>query len=143
MGRRSIPLIVALAIVSLVIGALSLPCPAPTLEIELDPPSPLSVRRGESFSLEISVRNDPGLRARAEHVRGELVLPEGFIEESLQTWTRQLIFGDISPGDASHYGLTITALDTVEEGEYHASLTVRGSNIPAEDVDLEITVLPS
>ncbi len=51
------------------------------------------------------------------------------------------MFGSISPGDASHYGLTIIVLDTVEVGEYHAKLTVWGANIPAIESDIEITVL--
>ena len=37
-----------------------------------------------------------------------------------------LIFGTISAGDASHYGLTIIALNTVDVGEYSAKLRVWG-----------------
>lgn len=142
MRLQSIALIAIVAIgVAMTVGALFLYQPPPALKIELNPSSPLKVKQGGRFSLDISVRNDPGFRAEAKNVRGELELPGGFIEESLQTSTRQLIFGGISPGDASHYGLTIIVLNTVEVGEYHAKLTVWGANIPTTVIDIEITVL--
>ena len=116
---------------------------SPTLGIELNPLPPLTVKKGGNFSLEISVRNDAGFfKPEAQAIQGELQLPEGFIEESLQTNMRQLIFGTISPGDASHYGLTIIALNTVEVGEYHAKLAVWGANIPEKTSDITILVLP-
>jgi hypothetical protein len=124
------------------IGVLFLIWSPPALAIELTPVPPISVKQGGNFSIEISVRNDAGFfKAEAEHVQGELKLPEGFIEESLQTGTRQLLFGSISTGDASHYSLTIIALGTVEVGEYHAKLAVWGANTPTRESEIEITVL--
>jgi len=134
--------IVILVVVALGVAFLRLPPPA--LAIELDPLPPMNTMKGGSFSLGISVRNSPGFFvAEAEHVQGELELPEGFIEESLQTRTRQLIFGDISSGDASHYDLIITVLDTVEVGEYHAQLAVWGENVPRTVSNIKIVVTAS
>ena len=99
-----------------------------------------SVVRGGNFSIEIAVRNGPGIKAGAEHVQGELTLPEGFLEDSLQTRTRQLLFGNIEAGDASYYVLTITAFDTVEVGEYNAKLVVWGANVPRTETNVEIIV---
>lgn len=116
----------------------------PALAAEVTPVPPIRVKQGENFSLGISVRNGAGFfKPEAEHIQGELKLPEGFIEESLQTGTRQLLFGSISPGDASHYGLTIIVLDTVEVGEYHAKLAVWGANTPTRENEIEIIVLAS
>ena len=144
MRRRSIALIATIVIVvATATAVLFLFQSPPTLEIELNSPLPLRVKQEGNVSLEISVRNGPGFfKAQAKHIQGELELPEGFIEESLQTRTRQLIFGTISPEDASHYGLTIIGLSTVEVGEYHAKLTVWGANMPRRVNDIEITVLP-
>ena len=144
MRRKSIALIaiVAIAVVATTMGAISLLQSPPELSIELNPSPPINVKQGGEFSIDISVRNKAGLFiTEAINVRGELELPEGFIEKALQTSTRQLIFGGINAGDASHYGLTIIALNTVEMGEYHAELTVWGANIPTETIDIEITVL--
>ncbi|MFW9856803.1 MAG: hypothetical protein ACFFFG_17270 [Candidatus Thorarchaeota archaeon] len=110
------------------------------LQIELNPSSPVSVQSGSSFALEISVRITSGFKPPARHVRGELELPEGFIEDSLQTRTRQLTFGTIWPGDASHYGLTIIVSDTVTLGECQANLTIWGENIPKEVILIQICV---
>jgi hypothetical protein len=131
-------------LVVVALGVASLRLSPAALAIELEPPSPMNALRGSNFSLGISVRNSPGFFvAEAEHVQGELELPEGFIEESLQTRTRQLIFGDISSGDASHYDLIITVLDTVEVGEYHAQLAVWGENVPRTVSDIKIVVTAS
>lgn len=114
---------------------------SPTLEIELTPLPPLTLKKGGNFSLGISVRNMRGFfKPELQNIQGELQLPDGFIEESLQTNTRQLIFGTISAGDASHYGLTIIALNTAEAGEYSAKLTIRGANVPEKTVDIAIIV---
>ncbi len=144
MRRRTIALIAATAIlVATAIGTFLLLQSSPTIKIELNPLPPLTVKKGGNFSLGISVRNGGGFfKAEAEDIKGELQLPEGFIEESLQTNTRQLMFGTISPGDASHYDLTIIALNSVEEGEYHARLTVWGANVPEEASDIKIMILP-
>lgn len=89
------------------------------------------------------MRNSAGFfKPEPKDIQGKLELPEGFIEESLQTKTCQLMFGTISPGDASHYGLTIIALNSVEIGEHHAKLTVWGANIPEQTSDIKILVLP-
>ena len=144
MRRQSVALIAVVVIVLVtVVGVLFLQQSQPTLEIELFPHPPLRVNRGGNFSLGISVRNSPGFKAEAKYVRGELELPEGFIEESLRTRTRQLIFGTISPSDASHYSLTMIVLNTVEVGEYHAKLAIWGANILEKVIDIEITVLSS
>ncbi len=116
------------------------PAAPATIEIQFNPSPPLNVNQGESSSLEIILRNSPGLKAAAEGVEGELVLPDGFVEESLQTQTRQLIFGRIHPGEAGQYTLTIAALNTVEAGEHYAKLTVWGTNIPRQEVNLKIIV---
>jgi hypothetical protein len=101
------------------------------------------VKKGGNFSLSISVRNvGEFLKPEPKAIQGELQLPNGFIEESLQTNTRQLIFGTISAGDASHYGLTIIALNTVDVGEYSAKLRVWGANVPEKTSDIKIIVLP-
>lgn len=144
MKRRSIALIAIVVVaIATTVGVLSSFLPvSPTIKVEVNPPPPLKVKQGGNFSLGISVRNEPGFKAEAKHVRGELELPEGFIEESLRTRVRQLIFGTISPGDASHYGLTIVVSKTVEVGEYHAKLTIWGANIPRKAIDIEIIVLP-
>jgi hypothetical protein len=126
------------------IGVAFLRLSPPALAIELDPLPPMNAMQGGNFSLGISVRNSPGFFvSEAEHVQGELELPEGFIEESLQNRTRQLMFGDISSGDASHYGLTITVLNTVEVGEYHAQLAIWGENVPKIVSDIKIVVTAS
>jgi uncharacterized membrane protein len=144
MRRRTIVLIaVTIILVATATGIFLLVQSSPALKIELNPLPPLTVKKGGNFSIEISVRNGGGFfKAEAEDIKGELQLPEGFIEESLQTKTRQLIFGAISPGDASHYGLTIIALNSIEEGEYHARLTVWGANVPEEASDIKIMILP-
>jgi len=144
MRRQSIAFIatVIIVIVATTAVALFLFKSPPILSVELNPSSPIEVKQGGEFSLGVAVRNEVGLfRAEAQNVRGKLELPDGFIEESFQTSTRQLIFGGIDAGDASHYGLTIIVLNTVEMGEYHAELTVWGANISTETIDIEITVL--
>lgn len=116
---------------------------SPTLEVELNPLPPLTVKEGGNFSLGISVRNGGGfLKPELQDIRGELQLPEGFIEESFQTNTRQLIFGTISAGDASHYSIAIIALNTVDIGEHLAKLRVWGANVPERTIEMEIVVLP-
>jgi len=60
----------------------------------------------------------------------------------LRTNMRQLVFGTISAGDASHYGLSIIALNTVDVGEYSAELRVWGVDVPERTSDIEIIVLP-
>jgi hypothetical protein len=135
--------IVAFAVVSIIV-VISLLKSSPQLSIELNPSPPITVNQGGEFSIDISVRNKAGLFiAEANNISGELALPEGFIEKALQTSTRQLIFGGISAGDASHYGLAIIVSSIVEMGEYHAELTIKGANIPTETLDIEITVLTS
>ncbi len=144
MKQQSIALtaIVAIAVVATTAIAISLFKSPPTLSIELNPSSPIEVKQGKEFSLGISVRNKAGLfLAEAQNVRGELELPEGFIEKTFQNSTRQLNFGGISAGDASHYGLTIIVSNTVEMGEHHAKLTIWGANIPTETIDIGITAL--
>jgi len=130
-------------LVATAIGIFLLLQSSPTLEMELNPLPPLTVKKGGNFPLEVSVRNGRGFfKPEAQDIQGELQLPEGFIEESLQTNTRQLIFGTISPGDASHYGLTIIASNTVDAGDYSAKLTVWGANVPERTTDIKIIVLP-
>jgi hypothetical protein len=142
--RRLIVLIVIFAVLlPIAIGILLFFGSSPTLEIELNPVPPLTVTIGENFSVGISVRNVAGfLKPKLINVRGELQLPEGFIDESLQTNTRQLVFGTISPGDASHYGLTIVSSSAVDVGKYFATLTVWGANVPQRALDIEIIVTP-
>jgi uncharacterized membrane protein len=111
------------------------------IEMELNPSPPLSIKSGEELSFEISLRNTPGFKATAEGVEGLLELPNGFIDKSLNTQTRQFIFGRITPGEGSHYSITIAAANTVEPGEYHAKLTVWGANISTNEVDLKIMVM--
>ena len=144
MRRRLIALIaVPTVLVATAIGIFLLVEPSPTLEVELNPLPPLTVKKGGSFSLDISVRNGAGLLKPAlQDVRGELQLPTNFIEESLQTNVRQLIFGTISAGDASHYGLTIIASNDVDVGEYSAKFRVWGANVPERSIDIEVIVLP-
>jgi hypothetical protein len=144
MKRRLIALIAVLAVlVATVIGIFLLLESSPTLEVELNPLPPLTVKRGGNFSLDISVRNGVGfLKPALQDIRGELQLPTDFIEESLQTNVRQLIFGTISAGDASHYGLTIIASNHVAVGEYSAKFRVWGANVPERSIDIEVIVLP-
>ena len=134
-------IVVAIAILAGAVGVLLVYQSPPTLEIELNPLPPLTVKSGEYFSIDISVRNTPGFKVTARHVLGELELPEGFIEESKQNKTRQLIFGTIMPGDASHYGLTIIVSNSIVLGEYHATLTIWGENLPRHAIDIKITVI--
>lgn len=103
MRQRLIALIAIIVIeVAVATTVLFLFQPLSTKKIKLIPSIPIRVKPEGNFSLEISVRNDPGFfKAQAKHIQGELEVPEGFIEESLQTRIRQLIFGTISPGDAS------------------------------------------
>jgi hypothetical protein len=146
MGKRLTVLILAIVIVIIIaVGTILLsgsPATPATIDIQFNPSILINVNQGESSSLEIILRNSPGLKAAAEGVEGELVLPDGFIEESLQTQTRQLIFGRIHPGEAGQYTLTIAALNTVEAGEHYAKLTVWGTNIPRQEVNLKIIVNP-
>lgn len=134
-------IVVAIVILVGAVGVLLGYQAPPTLEIELNPLPPLTVKSGDNFSIDISVRNNPGFKATARHVRGELELPEGFIEESKQNRTRQLIFGTIIPGDASHYGLTIIVSNSIVLGEYHAILTIWGENLPRQAIDIRISVI--
>ena len=144
MGRRLIVSIAVLAVlVATVTGIFLFLQSPPALEIELNPPPPLTVKKGGNFSFEISVRNSGGFfKPEPQNIQGELQLPEGFIEESLQTNKRQLIFGTISPGDASHYNLTIIASNSVDAGEYSAKLTVWVANVPEKTSDINIIVPP-
>lgn len=144
MRLQSIALIVivAIAVIATTAVVISLLKSPPTLSIELNPSSSIEVKQGGEVSLSISVRNKAGLFiAEAQNVRGELELPVGFIEKAFQTNTRQLNFGGIDAGDASHYGLTIIASNTVELGLHHAKLTISGANIPTETIDIGIAVL--
>jgi hypothetical protein len=135
--------VVLAVLVATAIGTFLLLQSSPTLETELNPLPRLTVERGGNFSLEISVRNGGGFfKPEPQGIQGELQLPDGFIEESLQTNTRQLMFGTISPGDASHYGLTIITSNTVDIGEYFAKLTVWGANVPERTSNIEIIVVP-
>jgi hypothetical protein len=143
MRLQSIALIavVAIAVIATTTVAVSYLKSPPILSIELNPSSPIEAKQGSEFSLGISVRNKAGLLiAEAKNVRGLLELPEGFIEKAFQTNTRQLIFGGIDAGDASHYGLTIIVSNTAEIGEHHARLTISGANIPTETIDIVFTV---
>ncbi len=132
-------IIVAIITVGIIFFVMSPINPA-TLELDLNPPTPLSINQGEKLTLQISLRNNPGFTATAEGVEGELALPDGFIEELLQTQTRQLAFGRIDPGEAGTFALTIAASDTVEAGEYQAKLSFWGTNVPRQEVNLEIIV---
>ena len=61
MGRRLIVSIAVLAVlVATVTGIFLFLQSPPTLEIELNPLPPLTVKKGGKFSFEISVRNDGG-----------------------------------------------------------------------------------
>lgn len=135
--------IVAVIVVAIIV-VVSFLKSSPQLSIGLNPSPPITVNQGGEFSIDISVRNKAGhFIAKAHNVRGELELPEGFMEKALQTSTRQLIFGGIEAGEASHFGLTIIVSNIVKTGEYHAELTIKGANIPTETHDIEITVLTS
>lgn len=142
--RRLIALIAVLTVlVATTTGTFLFFQSPPALEIELNPLPPLTVKKGGNFSFSISARNRGGFFIpEPQHIQGELQLPDGFIEESLQTSTRQLSFGTISSGDASHYGLTIIASNTVDIGEYSAKLKVWGANVPEKTSDIKIIVLP-
>ncbi|MHA2226397.1 MAG: hypothetical protein ACXAC8_14405 [Candidatus Hodarchaeales archaeon] len=135
--------VVAIVIIMSAVGVFLLFVSPPPLEIEVNPSPPLRVSQGETFSIDITIRIHPGVLALARHVRGELNLPEDFLEESQQARTRQLIFGSIWPGDASHYGLTIIVSDSIAFGIYHATFTIWGENLPITAIDIEITVVAS
>lgn len=111
-----------------------------SVEVEIYPKPPIEVGAGESFTLGISVRNNPDLHAEAKNVLGELLLPIGFLEKYSNSRERRLIFGDISPGDASHYGLKIKVSSSLKPREYHAKLIIKGDNIPKETIDITIIV---
>ncbi len=113
----------------------------PVLLIEIGPMSSIYVKQGNRFSLDISVRNKPGFRSAARKVRGEVRLPEGFIEESMQTRNRELIFGSIPPGDASHYGLETLVSNDTDTGEYSVKISIWGSNIGESEHDIDIVVI--
>ncbi len=133
--------IAAIAIVAATTGIISLLKSPPVVSTELNPSS-IEVKQGGESALDVSVRNKAGFFiAEAQNVRGVLELPEGFIEKYFQASTRQLNFGGIDAGDASHYGLTVIASNTVALGLYHAKLTISGANILTETIDIEITVL--
>jgi uncharacterized membrane protein len=142
--QRWIVLISAVIIVAIIIAGVIFfvrsPVNPATLELALNPSPPLNINQGEKITLQISLRNSPGFRAVAEGVKGELLLPDGFIEESFQTQTRQLVFGRIDPGESGNFGLTIVASDTIEAGVYQAKLSFWGTNVPKQEVNLEIYV---
>ncbi|MDR1992000.1 MAG: hypothetical protein LBQ98_00620 [Nitrososphaerota archaeon] len=106
----------------------------------IDTQQPVSLQQGESTQFTISLRNIAGFRPIAKGVYGQLDLPEGFIENSLQTQTRELAFGLILPGDAGHYGLNISAEDTVKPGSYYAKFTFWGENVQTQEIDIAINV---
>ena len=99
-----------------------------TLQAELNPIS-LNIQQGEIKELNISLRNSAGFRPNAKEVYGQLELPDGFIDVSLHTQTRDLIFGTILRGDASHYRLGILAENSLESGTYYAKFTFWGKNV--------------
>ena len=92
--RRLIALIAVLAVLlTTATGIFLLLGSSPTLQIELDPLPPMTVKKGGNFSLTISVRKSAGFfKPELQDIQGELQLADGFIEESLQTNTRQLIY---------------------------------------------------
>jgi predicted transcriptional regulator len=112
----------------------------PSIVVEIYPTPPIMVVVGGEFTLGISIRNNPGLHAEAKSVFGVIKLPEGFLDEYFHSRERRLIFGDISPGDASHYGLNIVVQESVSPGEHHISLVIWGDNVPRESIDIEVMV---
>jgi uncharacterized membrane protein len=110
-----------------------------TLQAELNPNS-LNIKQGETTELNISLRNNAGFRPTAREVYGQLELPEGFIENSLHTQSRDLTFGLIPSGDASHYSLNILAENDLESGTYYAKFTFWGKNVQTHEMDIEIVV---
>lgn len=115
---------------------------SPNVAVELTPLPPFNVKHGESFSLEIAARGDSKFNAQAVHIQGTLTLPEGFVEDSTYTRTRQLLFGNLDPNEAIYYVLTITALDSVKAGQYNATLKIWGANVPMNEMSLAIMVDP-
>jgi hypothetical protein len=113
-----------------------------TLQVELNPSS-LNIQQGERTELNISLRNLAGFRPIAESVYGKLELPDGFIENSLRTQNRYLIFGTILTGDASHERLEILAENDLESGTYYAKFTFWGKNVQTHEIDIEIIVDPA
>ena len=144
MKRQSIAITaVVISIVAIAIVSFFFYQQQPDLTLEIGPKSPFIVTQGNRFSLDISVRNKPGFRPAAKKVRGEMRLPEGFIEESMQTRTRQLIFGSVPPGDASHYGFEILVSNSTDTGEYSVQIIIWGSNITELVRDIEVVVVAS
>jgi len=140
MRRQIILSIIVIVIIIGISGIYMYKFTKASVEVEIYPTPPIEVTAGESFTLEISVRNNPGLHAEAKNVFGELLLPDGFLEEYFNSRERGLIFGDISPGDACHYGLNIKVSSFLKPGEYHAKLIIQGDNIPKETIDITIIV---
>ena len=114
-----------------------------SLQVELNPVSPLYFQKGTSAQLDISLRHVSGFSVPAKSVTGCLELPDGFIEDSLHTQTRSLLFGSIHSGEGGHYCLKITAEDTVVPGTYHAKLVYWGKNVQTQELDIELIVNPS
>ena len=113
-----------------------------TLQVELNPSS-LNIQQGEITELNISLRNSAGFRPTAKEVYGQLELPDGFIENPFHTQTRDLIFGTILRGDASHYRLEIIAENDLESGTYYAKFTFWGKNVQTHEIDIELIVDPA